>query len=278
MRTISRRQVARAGHSTLPAVTHAASMRALLWEADMSALTIHHPEIPAHDRLIYALDVADLASARAAILQLGEQISHYKIGLELLSSGGYFELLAELRAAGKQVFADLKLHDIPATVAAAVAGLARYQPDLLTLHAYPAAIAAAAPKAGTVRLLAVTVLTSISAAELAASGVVDAAEDVVAARARSAIAAGAHGLVCSGLEAARLRQELGSAPLIVCPGIRASAGGDDQARTVTVEQAFAAGADYIVVGRPIRQASDPAAAAAAIQARIRSLFGAENRQ
>lgn len=239
----------------------------------MATIPLHHPHIPTRDRLIYALDVADLASARSAIRQLGEQVTHYKIGLELLSSGGYFELLAELRAAGKRVFADLKLHDIPATVAAAVAGMARHQPDLLTVHAYPAAIAAAAPRAGAMQLLAVTVLTSISAAELAASGVHGEAADVVVARARAAIAAGAHGLVCSGQEAARLRRELGSAPLIVCPGIRASAGGDDQARTVTVSEAFAAGADYIVVGRPIRQAPDPAAAAAAIQDTLAGLFG-----
>lgn len=238
----------------------------------MTSLTVHHPEIPAHERLIFALDVADLASARAWITRLGDSVSHYKIGLELLSSGGYFDLLAELKAAGKRVFADLKLHDIPATVAAAVAGMARHAPDLLTLHAYPAAIAAASPQAGSMRLLAVTVLTSISAAELRASGVADTPDDTVAQRARAAVAAGAAGLVCSGLEAPRLRAELGAAPLIVCPGIRAQAGGDDQQRTVDVRQAFINGADYIVVGRPIRQASDPIAAALGIQKTIHELL------
>ena len=119
-------------------------------------MTPHHPEIPHHDRLIFALDVATVAEARAWIARLGDAVSHYKIGLELLSSGGYFELLAELKAADKRVFADLKLHDIPATVSAAVAGMARHRPDLLTVHAYPAAIAAAAPHAGQTRLLAVT--------------------------------------------------------------------------------------------------------------------------
>lgn len=235
-------------------------------------LTVHHPEIATAERLIFALDVAEIDQARAWIERLGDAVLHYKIGLELLSSGGYFELLAELKAAGKRVFADLKLHDIPATVAAAVAGMARHQPDLLTVHAYSAAIAAAAPMAGATRLLAVTVLTSISEAELKAAGVDQPLASCVSQRAREAIAAGASGLVCSGLEAAHLRAELGSAPLIVCPGIRASAGGDDQQRTVDVATAFANGADYIVVGRPIRNAADPRAAAQAIQQTIAACF------
>ena len=235
-------------------------------------MRIHHPEIPNPERLIFALDVADVDTARAWIERLGDAVVHYKIGLELLSSGAYFELLGELKAAGKRVFADLKLHDIPATVAAAVVGVARHQPDLLTLHAYPAAIAAAAPHAGDTRLLAVTVLTSISAEELRGSGVDRPLDETVSLRARDAISAGAAGLVCSGLEAARLRAELGSAPLIVCPGIRASVGGDDQQRTVDVATAFANGADYIVVGRPIRYAADPRAAALAIQATIAALM------
>lgn len=233
-----------------------------------------HPEIPARERLIFALDVADAGAARAWIARLGDSVQHYKLGLELLACGDYFPLLGELRAAGKRVFADLKLHDIPATVAAAVAGLARHGAGLLTVHAYPAAIAAAAPQAAPTRLLAVTVLTSIGAQELAADGVSGSPADVVVRRARAAIAAGAAGLVCSGLEAKRLRAELGDVPLIVCPGIRATPGGDDQQRTVDVASAFANGADYIVVGRPIRQAPDPRAAAEAIQQIIRGCFPA----
>ena len=235
-------------------------------------MLFHHPDIPANERLIFALDVAELDQARAWIERLGDAVMHYKIGLELLSSGGYFELLRELKGAGKRVFADLKLHDIPATVAAAVAGVARHQPDLLTVHAYPAAIAAAAAHSGGTRLLAVTVLTSISDAELRASGVDRPLDDTVSLRARDAVAAGAAGLVCSGLEAARLRGELGGAPLIVCPGIRTTPGGDDQQRTVDVATAFANGADYIVVGRPIRNAADPRAAALAIQDTISRLM------
>jgi orotidine-5'-phosphate decarboxylase len=234
-------------------------------------MPLHHPEIPNAERLIFALDVAELDQARAWVMRLGDAVTHYKIGLELLSSGGYFDLLAELKRAGKHVFADLKLHDIPATVAAAVAGVSRHQPDLLTLHAYPAAIAAAAPLAGSTKLLAVTVLTSIGTDELRASGVDRALDDTVSLRARDAIAAGAAGLVCSGLEAARLRRELGPDPLIVCPGIRTTPGGDDQQRTVDVATAFANGADYIVVGRPIRNAADPRAAALAIQHTIARL-------
>ena len=231
----------------------------------------HHPDIPLAERLIFALDVSDLDQARAWVARLGDAVVHYKIGLELLSCGAYFELLRELKLAGKRVFADLKLHDIPATVAAAVAGLARHQPDLLTLHAYPAAIAAAAPLAGATKLLAVTVLTSIGADELRASGVDRPLDEAVSLRARDAVAAGVDGLVCSGLEAARLRRELGPGPLIVCPGIRTTPGGDDQQRTVDVATAFANGADYIVVGRPIRNAADPRAAALAIQHTIAHL-------
>jgi len=233
---------------------------------------IHHPEIPTRERLIFALDVADAAAARDWIARLGDAVWHYKIGLELLASGEYFELLAELKAAGKRVFADLKLHDIPATVAAAVAGLARHAPDLLTVHAYPAAIAAAAQHAGNTRLLAVTVLTSMDAGDLRASGVPGDVESVVSLRARGAIEAGAAGLVCSGLEARRLREELGSTPLIVCPGIRADSSADDQARTVNAAQAIAYGADYIVVGRPIRNAADPVYAATAMQSTIDRLL------
>jgi|CXWL01.1.fsa_nt_gi orotidine-5'-phosphate decarboxylase len=240
---------------------------------------IHHPEIPTRERLIFALDVADAQSARDWVLRLGDTVWHYKLGLELLSCGDYFALLAEFKALGKRVFADLKLHDIPATVAAAVAGIARHEPDLLTLHAYPGAIAAAAAHAGATRLLAVTVLTSMSAENLRESGVDAGVDEIVSLRARGAIAAGAHGLVCSGLEARRLRAELGSGPLIVCPGIRyadtalrAEAGGDDQQRTVGVAEAFANGADYIVIGRPIRLAADPAEQARSIQRQIKIKF------
>lgn len=228
-------------------------------------------QIPSHDRLIFALDVASLSDARAWIDRLGDAVSHYKIGLELLGSGDYFTVLAELKARGKRVFADLKLHDIPATVAGAAASLARHGADLLTVHAYPDAIAAAAPKAGATKLLAITVLTSMDDAALAASGVTLSMTETVERRAVGAINAGASGVVCSGLEAKRLRAVLGPNALIVCPGIRSEPGGDDQQRTVTVEEAFANGADYIVIGRPIRRAVDPKAAAQAIQTRIANL-------
>jgi orotidine-5'-phosphate decarboxylase len=228
-------------------------------------MALAHPEIPASERLIVALDYADAAQARALVERLGEYVHHYKLGLELLTGGEYFALLAELKSAGKRVFADLKLHDIPATVAAAVAGMRRHAPDLLSLHAYPAAIEAARAVAGDTALLAVTVLTSMDAADLAADGLNGTPAEVVLRRARAAVAAGARGLVCSGQEAALLRRELGCAPLIVCPGIRTTPGGDDQKRTVSIEEAFANGADYIVIGRPIRESVDPAASAIAAQ-------------
>lgn len=231
-------------------------------------MPLAHPEIADRERLIFALDVADADSARQWITRLGDSVQHYKIGLELLTCGAYFELLAELKSAGKRVFADLKLHDIPATVSSAVKGMARHAPDFLTVHAYGAALRMAAPHKGQTRLLAITVLTSMSDADLVESGVAAALADVVVQRARAALAAGADGLVCSGLEAARLRQELGQDALLICPGIRTEPGGDDQQRTVDVRQAFLNGADYIVVGRPIRQAPDPVASAAAIQQQI----------
>jgi orotidine-5'-phosphate decarboxylase len=227
--------------------------------------------IAVRERLVFALDVSTLHEARSWIDRLGDSVMHYKIGLELLGSGDYFSLLAELKHRGKRVFADLKLHDIPATVAAAVANLAPHGADLLTVHAYRDAIAAAAPRAGATRLLAITVLTSMDDAALLASGVGLGMAAAVERRARDAVDAGAAGVVCSGLEAAALRRALGDRALIVCPGIRSEPGGDDQQRTVSVEQAFAAGADYIVVGRPIRQAADPRAAAESIQQRIANL-------
>lgn len=227
--------------------------------------------IASTDRLIFALDVASLAEARLWIDRLGDAVTHYKIGLELLGSGEYFTVLAELKSRDKRVFADLKLHDIPATVAGAVSSLAQHGADLLTVHAYADAIAAAAPHAGATKLLAVTVLTSMSDAALAASGVTLGMAETVERRAVGAFNAGASGVVCSGLEAGRLRDVLGHDALIVCPGIRSEPGGDDQQRTVTVEQAFELGASHIVVGRPIRHANDPRAAAEAIQTRIANL-------
>jgi orotidine-5'-phosphate decarboxylase len=226
--------------------------------------------IPARDRLIFALDVPDRATAVAWMDRLGDAVSFYKIGLELLSGGDYFAVLDELAKRGKRIFADLKFHDVPATVAGAVRGLAQRPITFATVHCDSRAmLEAAAAAKGALRLLAVTVLTSNDADDLAALGVSGQPAEVVIQRARVAQAAGIDGVVCSGADLPRLRAALGRDLLTVCPGIRpAGPKTDDQKRTVDVPTAFAQGADYIVVGRPIRNAPDPRQAAAAIVAQI----------
>ncbi len=226
--------------------------------------------IPARDRLIFALDVPDRATAVAWMDRLGDAVSFYKIGLELLSGGDYFAVLDELAKRGKRIFADLKFHDVPATVAGAVRGLAQRPITFATVHCDSRAmLEAAAAAKGALRLLAVTVLTSNDADDLAALGVSGQPAEVVIQRARVAQAAGIDGVVCSGADLPRLRAALGRDLLTVCPGIRpAGPKTDDQKRTVDVPTAFAQGADYIVVGRPIRNAPDPRQAAAAIIAQI----------
>ena len=230
---------------------------------------------PPRDRLIFALDVPSMEEAIAWIDRLGEAVCFYKLGLEFCMSGDYFRLLEELRARGKQVFADLKFYDVPATVRGAVAGLARTGATCCTLHGAGGIYAEAVKARGGMKLLAVTVLTSLDAADLADLGWSGTVEELVLRRARSAVAAGIDGLICSGQEAAMLRRELGAGPLLITPGIRALTGNDDQKRTVTLREAFEAGADYIVVGRPIRQAADPRGAAEAMQREIGELFGEE---
>lgn len=227
-------------------------------------------EIPARERLILALDVPGIDAARALVDELGDSVLFYKIGLELAMSGQYFELLDWLIDRGKRVFADLKFHDIPATVGAAVRQLSRSGASFLTVHAAPGVVAAAAENKGPdLKVLAVTVLTSVSAEDLADSGVRMSIEELALNRAQSAVAAGADGVVASALEAGQLRRTLGTAPLIVTPGIRpAGSAVSDQRRVATPASAIRAGADYLVVGRPIRSAGDPYRAASAIQAEI----------
>ena len=231
--------------------------------------------IPARDRLIFALDVPDHAEAVAWMDRLGDSVSFFKIGLELLSGGDYFRVLDELAARGKKVFADLKFHDVPATVAGAVRGLAARPVAFATIHCDSRAmLEAAASVKGSLRLLAVTVLTSNDRDDLAALGIAGEPAEVVVQRARLAQSAGIDGVVCSGADLPRLREALGPHLLTVCPGIRpAGAGGDDQKRTVDVPAAFARGADYIVVGRPIRNAPDPRAAAEAMVGQIAAATG-----
>ena len=232
--------------------------------------------IPPRDRLIFALDVPTKDEALAWIDRLGDAVTFYKLGLEFCMSGQYFEVLDELKGRGKKVFADLKFYDVPATVRGAVANLATRGAYCCTLHGVSSIYAGAVPVKGAMKLLAVTVLTSLDAGDIAELGWSGTVEDLVSMRARRAVEAGIDGLICSGQEAARLRRELGHRPLIITPSIRAAGerGGDDQKRTMSLEEAFLSGADHIVVGRPIRKAADPRAAAEAMQIAIARLFGA----
>jgi orotidine-5'-phosphate decarboxylase len=229
--------------------------------------------IPRRERLIAALDVPDAAQARAYAERLGDAVHFYKIGLELFTAGGYFELLEWLRARGGKVFADLKLYDIPETVRRAVVNLRSSGATFVTVHAERSILEAAAQEKGDLKILAVTVLTSFDQRAIADMGYAGSVEDLVLQRARAALDAGCDGVIASGLEAPRIRAEFGTRLLVVTPGVRpAGSGAQDQKRVVDVAQAFANGADYIVVGRPIRDAQDPRAAALAIQAGIASAF------
>ena len=233
-------------------------------------------QIAARERLIFALDVPDLVGAKKLVMRLSDTVVFYKIGLELATSPHYFELLHWLTDQDKKVFADLKLYDIPATVAAAVRQLRKSGASFLTVHGDRAIMAAAgAEKGEQLQILAVTVLTSIAPQDLIDMGVTLSVEELALLRARQAVASGCDGVIASGLEAARLREALGLGPLIVTPGIRPSDAerNDDQRRVVTPTLAFRAGASYIVVGRPIRDAADPYQAAAAIQTEIAAVFG-----
>lgn len=237
-----------------------------------------NPAIEPADRLIFALDVPDAARARALIDELGGSVTFYKLGLELFLSGDYFELVDELKTAGKKVFADLKLFDVPATVGRAVSQLAREEVDFLTVHGQDAMLAEAAANKGRARVLAVTALTSLDQGDLDDLGFACNVSELVLSRARRALKLGCDGVISSGLEVSALRDGVDPALVVVCPGIRPVANVDDQKRTMSLEQAFAAGADHVVIGRPIRDAESPAAAAASIQEKIQSILINKNNE
>jgi orotidine-5'-phosphate decarboxylase len=224
--------------------------------------------IPNRERLIFALDVPSLQEARTLISRLGDSVGFYKLGLEVFLSGHYFELMAELKDQGKKVFADLKLFDIPATVAAAVRQLAKHDVNFCTVHGNDAMLRAAAEAKGGMQILAVTALTSLDQGDLDDLGFQCDARTLVLSRARRALALGCDGVVSSGLEVGELREHAEPRLITVCPGIRPIHNDDDQQRVMTPYQAIRDGADYLVVGRPIRTASDPAAAAESIQSEI----------
>jgi len=227
-------------------------------------------DIAARDRLIVALDLAGIEQAEAIVARLGDAVTFYKIGYQLAYAGG-LPLIRKLADQGKKVFLDLKLHDIGNTVERGVESIAKLGAAFLTVHAYPQTMKAAVQaRAGTdLKILAVTVLTSYDDGDLHAAGYRLGVADLVDARARQAQALGVDGLVCSPEEAAALRKLVGRQMFLVTPGIRpAGAAKGDQKRIMTPARAIAAGADYLVVGRPVLEAADPKAAADAIVAEI----------
>jgi len=226
--------------------------------------------IAPRDRLIVALDVASVTDAEAMIARLGDSVTFYKIGYQLAYAGG-LPLVRQLSGAGKKVFIDLKLHDIGNTVARGVESIARLGATFLTVHAYPQTMKAAveARSGSALKILAVTVLTSYDDNDLHAAGYRLNVSDLVETRARQAQEIGIDGLVCSPEEAANIRGIVGNRLSLVTPGIRpAGSAVGDQKRIMTPARAIAAGADYLVVGRPVMEASDPKAAADAIVAEI----------
>jgi orotidine-5'-phosphate decarboxylase len=231
-------------------------------------------DIADRERLIVALDLPDTTSARHMVERLGDTVAFYKLGLELAMSGGYFDLLDWLVDQGKRVFVDLKFFDVPATVAAAVRNLRDRGVTFATVHGNQGIMEAAGKAKGDVKILAVTVLTSLDRGDLDDLGFDCEVRELVLSRARRALEAGCDGVIASGLELPALRQTVGQRLLVVTPGIRPveNRPEDDQKRVVTVEQAIRDGADYIVVGRPIRNAPEPRDAAASIQACIASVL------
>jgi len=222
------------------------------------------------------MDVPDCGQARRLAEELGESVNFYKLGLELMMTGEYFELMDWMLARDKKVFADLKFFDIPATVGAAVRGLRNRGATFVTVHGNQAIMEAAAENKGdALKVLAVTVLTSLDRGDLDDLGFDCDVAALVLSRARRALETGCDGVISSGLEAPKLREYIDHKLLVVTPGIRPvdNKPTGDQKRVVSVEQAFGNGADHIVVGRPIRDAASPREAAESIQATIAGIFG-----
>jgi orotidine-5'-phosphate decarboxylase len=232
-------------------------------------------KIAPQDRLIVALDLPGVAPAEAMITRLGDSVTFYKIGYQLAYAGG-LPLVRQLADAGKKVFIDLKLHDISNTVARGVESIAKLGATFLTVHAYPQTMKAAVEgRAGSgLKILGVTVLTSYDDGDLHAAGYRFGVSDLAEARAQQAQVLGVDGLVCSPEEAASLHKIVGHQMVLVTPGIRpAGATTGDQKRIMTPARAISAGADYLVVGRPVLEATDPKATAEAIQAEIVQALG-----
>lgn len=230
--------------------------------------------IPPQQRLIMALDVSTTAQAKHLVKQLGDSVHFYKIGMELFMAGDYFQLIDWLKQQDKQIFVDLKFFDVPVTVARAIHSLSQRGVNFATIHGNQSMMEAAAQQKGELKVLAVTALTSLDQGDLDDLGFQCSIADLVLSRARRALQAGCDGVISSGLEIPALREHIDQKLLVVSPGIRPVENRveDDQKRVVTVTDAFSNGADYIVVGRPIRDSNNPRDAALAIQQQIAKIF------
>ena len=240
----------------------------------MSNSFISTKPIPTHERLIMALDVPSIPEAQALVEELGDSVTFYKVGMELFMSGDYFSFIEWLKQRDKKVFVDLKFFDISATVGRAIKALSSKGVDLATIHGNDAIMEAAAANKGDLKVLAVTALTSLDRGDLDDLGFKCDIKELVLSRAKRALQIGCDGIVSSGLEVSMIRKELDHRLLVITPGIRPvdNRVDDDQKRVVSVEQAFQNGADYIVVGRPIRDAKNRKEIAEKIQQQILSQF------
>ena len=229
-------------------------------------------DINVEDRLIFALDVPEVKEAKDIVSELDESVNFYKIGMELLMTGKYFELLNWLVDNDKKVFVDLKFFDVPETVGRTIARLSNYGVSFATVHGNQALMEKAAQNKKNLKILAVTALTSLDRGDLDDLGFDCNIQDLVISRAKRAFEAGCDGVVSSGLEVPFLREYVDNKLIAVTPGIRPVANNDDQKRVVDVATAFKSGSDYIVVGRPIKNAESRYKAASDIQKIIRSVF------
>jgi orotidine-5'-phosphate decarboxylase len=226
-------------------------------------------DIPLNERIIFALDVPNAREARKWVETLEAHTRFFKVGLQLFVAAG-FEIIEWILSRDLKVFIDLKFFDVPETVKLAVKTLSDRGVTFATVHGNDAMLKAAVEAAEGVQILSVTALTSLDEADMKDLGFKCSVADLVLSRARRALEIGCSGVVSSGLEAPMLREDLGKNFLVVAPGIRPVQNVDDQKRTVDVIQAFQNGADYIVVGRPVRDAPDPNAAMTSMQAQIES--------
>jgi len=235
---------------------------------------ISKKNIPTAERLIMALDFPSIEEAKVLVEELGDSVVFYKVGMEIFMSGDYFAFIEWLKARDKKIFVDLKFFDIPATVGRAIKALSSKGVDMATIHGNDSIMEAAAKDKGDLKVLAVTALTSLDRGDLDDLGFQCDVQNLVLSRAKRALAIGCDGIVSSGLEVPLLRENLDHKLLVITPGVRPvdNRVEDDQKRVVTVEQAFQNGADYIVIGRPIRDAENRKAMADKIQSQIASQF------